>query len=778
MRKFLRIAFKISLAFLLLILAAGAVLAVDAMSVRLNDKKLSGKFTELEFFDSAGNEIVEADIIYGKKSFESLPKYAYDAFIAVEDKRFYSHHGVDLWRMAGAAWKNLKSFSFREGASTISQQLVKNTQLSSEKTIFRKTREIKLALEMERKYTKDQILDMYLNNIYFGSGCYGIESAARYYFDKSASQLDMNESAALAAMIKAPGAYSPFTGYEKLMQRKDMVLKLMHELGYITDAEYNENAGKDIEVCDAKNSSNGYNEYVKICLSELSQVLGIPQKELLGLDYKVYTYLDKEQQKILNGIVYNKGYYKDYYESDSAALVIDNERFAITAAAVKSKIALNRIIRQPGSAIKPILVYAPAIEYNLIAPATEILDEPTDFEGYTPSNYGGQYHGYVDVRTSLAKSLNVPAVKVFNSVGIDKAKLFARRCGIKFSSGDDNLGLALGGFTQGISLDELAASYVPLARGGLYKRPGLICRIADSKGRLIYSDDERPVQAMREDTAYLVSDMLKDSIKTGTASKLAFLPYPLHSKTGTVGNSSYNTDAYNITYSSKHTFAVWMGGLSGNKLDLAVTGGSYPTIMTRDIIKSCYGNNSPPEIERPESVVECELDAENIRQNHTLKLATELTPEKYVKKELFSVHFMPREFSDCFTEPEVPCAEIKYESGKVSIAFDAKSYLEYEVIRQCGSSEEVICKISDKEGEVSLIDENIKSGSVYQYAIVPHFVNKKLNKTVKGKSFMSKKILIPYNFSPDDAYDDYDEYDDYDDEKWWENDIDDYFNID
>ncbi len=777
MRKFFKIAFKIALVLSLLIFAAGAVLVADAFSVRLNDKKLSGKFTEMRFFDSEGNEIVEADIIYSKKCFETLPRHTYDAFIAVEDKRFYTHNGIDIRRMLAAAWANLKSLSFKEGASTISQQLIKNTQLSSEKTIFRKTREIKLALEMERKYTKEQILDMYLNNIYFGNGCYGIESAAHFYFGKPASKLTLNESAALAALIKAPGAYSPYTNYDKLMQRKDMVLRIMRENGFISEEDYDKNAGKNIELNDEKGHANGFNDYIRICLNELSEVLGIPQKEIMGLDYKVYTYLDRQKQQVLNKTVYNEGYYKEYQSTDSAALVIDNQSFAIVAAAVKSKVPLSKLTRQTGSAIKPILVYAPAIEYNLIAPATQILDEKTDFEGYSPSNFDDKYYGYVDARFSLAKSLNVPAVKIFNSVGIDKAKLFARRCGIRFSPEDNNLGLALGGFTHGLSIDELAASYVPLSRGGFYKKPRLIKKIIDSRGKVVYEDTENPVQVMREDTAYLVSHMLKDSITCGTASKLGSLPYPLHSKTGTVGSSSHNTDAFNITYSSRHTFAVWMGS---KNLDLNVTGGSYPTIMVRDIIKSCYGNDCPPEIPMPQSVVECELDSENLKQNHTLKLATELTPEKFIKKELFSVHFMPREFSDFFTEPSVLDAQVQYSEGKVTISFTAKSYLEYEVIRQSDSGEEVIFRISGEEGPITLCDEKLKSGTMYQYAIVPQFTNTKLNKTVKGRSFMSKKFLIPYNFSPDDAYDDNDrDYDyGYDDKKWWENEPDDYFDFD
>lgn len=766
MKKVFKAFLKLSLLLVIVGITVGAVLVIDAASLKLDNKKLEGSIYDIKFFDKDNNEITQTDILFAKKPAQQLPPHVYNAFIAIEDKRFYTHKGIDVKRMFKAALTNIQSMSFKEGASTISQQLIKNTQLSSQKDIFRKSREIKLALNLEKNYTKQQILDMYLNIIYFGSGCYGIENASLYYFNKPSYNLTVNESAMLAAIIKAPNYYSPFANYEKVLARKNTVLRKMFENKLINDSEYYENINKDIVLCKSQYLLNPYNDYIKECLNEVSGILNVSLKEIKSLNYNIYTYMDAPIQNNLYNTLINNAYYNDYENTDSAAIILNNTDFTVSALSLKSMLSFDKIIRQPGSAIKPVLVYAPALEYNLLTPSTEILDEKTDFGGYSPSNYNDKYHGYTDAKFCLAKSLNVPAVKVFNSVGIDKAKLFASRCGINFTAQDNNLSLALGGFNKGISLKELAASYTPFARGGLYKKPQLIKMISDEKGKILYNDNSQPQKIMRDDTAYLISDMLKYSITKGTASKLNCLNLPLHSKTGTVGNEKFNTDAYNISYTAENTFAVWMGGLTDKKLNLKVSGGTYPTIMIKDIIENQYKDCRPAEIEKPASITECEIDIENLKRNHNLRLATDMTPEKYIKKALFSVHCMPREYSDCFTEPYIDNSEIYYEDKKIIIKFTAKDYLYYDVLRLENKGEKVITTITGKEGEVEITDNAISYGKTYQYCIIPQFINKKLNKTIKGKIYMSDKIVVPYKFSPDDGY----SFDDYDDEFWWEND--------
>ena len=285
-------------------------------------------------------------------------------------------------------------------------------------------------------------MEAYLNNIYFGSGCYGIESASLHYFNKTADELTLNESAALAAIIKAPANYSPFSNYDKMLTRKDTVLKCMYEQNYITQEEYLENKGKDIVLCKAQYRTFMYDDYIRESIIEVSDILNIPLKQLYSQNLKIYTYMDKEKQKMLHDIIKNNEYYKDYDSTDAVALLYNNKEFSLSAISKKSNLPLNRIIRQPGSAIKPVLVYAPALEYNLISPCTEILDEKTNFGDYNPSNYNDKYYGWINVKTSLAKSLNIPAVKIFSAVGCDKAKIFASRCDIKLIKKGKHLGLA------------------------------------------------------------------------------------------------------------------------------------------------------------------------------------------------------------------------------------------------------------------------------------------------------------------------------------------------
>lgn len=766
-RKLIKILLRISLAAVIMLIGFAAVLAIDAARVKLDISKLEGGGSDIVFYDSGGS-VISANILKNKKPGGRLNDYTYNAFIAVEDKRFYTHKGIDVKRMAKAALNNLKSFSFREGASTITQQLIKNTQLSRKKTIFRKTREIKLALEAERLYSKRQIIDMYLTNIYFGSGCYGIENAALYYFNKPAGELSLNESAALAAVIKAPSAYSPYSNYKKLIARKDVVLKKMYQQKYISEEEFRENSGKDIVLCNAKQDVCEYDDYIRECLNEVSEVLNIPLKELYSQNLKIYTYMDAEKQIMLHNLVNNNDYYKDGKGTDAAALILDNNNFSLVAVSIKSNLGLSKIIRQPGSVIKPPLVYAPALEYNIISPATEILDEKINFGDYRPSNYKDKYYGWVDAKTCLSKSLNIPSVKIFSSVGCEKAKAFAARCGIGFSEKDSGLGLALGGFYQGVPLKELAASYIPFSNGGYYKKPRLIKKITD--GGVLYENNSSPQAVMRDDTAYLISDMLKESVKSGTAAKLGSLDIPLCSKTGTVGCAGYNTDAYNISYTAENTFAVWMGGINDNKLDISVTGGTYPTAMVKDIIKKCYVNHKPRDFVMPDSVVYCDIDLENLKRNHTLKLATEFTPERYVKKMLFSAHFVPREYSDCFALPHVEECDVTVGKGSVTIKFSAKNYLSYQIIRADDKSEEIIETVQNKEGDVAVTDKSITCGKTYRYYIVPQFVNNSLKKTIKGKTYMSNKIVVPYKFSPEDDFDDEKYDDEYDDEKWWQDD--------
>jgi membrane peptidoglycan carboxypeptidase len=341
--------------------------------------------------------------------------------------------------------------------------------------------------------------------------------------------------------------------------------------------------------------------------------------------------------------------------------------------------------------------------------------------------------------------LNVPAVKIFNSTGVGKSKEFCRRLGITFGEKDDSLGLALGGFSQGVSLLELTAAYTPFARGGRYKRAQFIKSIADDKGNTVYRDTLPAAKVMREDTAYLVTDMLKSAAAWGTAGKLAGLGIPLASKTGTVGNKEYNTDAYNISYTAENTFCVWIGG---GRLPLDVTGGTKPTAMAKALIAKTYAGRAPEDFVRPDGVEKCVIDAKCLADDHVVRLASDFTPERYTRTELFSSNFKPQTVSELFARPKVNGARVTCEGRSVRIEFDAAEYIEYDVLRECYAGETFLCTVKNKKGAVSVADGGVREGDICRYIIRPKFTNNYKKISVTGEVFFSDKIVIPIKFRP------------------------------
>ena len=364
---------------LLAISGAGFYFYVTNSSNLDKSKLNSASPSTIEIYDKNNNLIrpKNENLI----SISKIKKHTKDAFISAEDKRFYSHNGIDFIRIGGAIISNLKSRSFSEGASTISQQLIKNTQLSSEKTITRKLKEIKMTKQLEKSFSKDEILEFYLNNIYFGNGCYGIENASNHYFNKSAENLSIEESALLAGTINAPSLYDIESNFEKANNRKNLILKLMKSYGKISENQYNEAVSSEIKLNIQKQSNSNflYNEILK----EASQKLDISEEKLKNNNYKIYTYIDLNLQNKIKEII-KSNYSNLDCNPNIASIVTDNKSNGIIAIVGNKKTFETK--RQPGSIIKPILVYAPAFENNTISPATKIVDEKVNIGGYSPEN--------------------------------------------------------------------------------------------------------------------------------------------------------------------------------------------------------------------------------------------------------------------------------------------------------------------------------------------------------------------------------------------------------
>ena len=614
------------------ILLAGYYIYVTR-AVSLDESKLIAASTcSLEIFDANDTPI--------KPSTENLtdistlsPKTKY-AFISAEDKRFYSHSGVDYIRIGGAIISNIKTRSFSEGASTISQQLIKNTQLSSEKTISRKLKEIKLTKALEKKYKKDDILELYLNNIYFGNGCYGIENASLHYFSKSAKDLSLAESAILAGTINAPSIYDIESNPEKANKRKNLILDLMLKYGHISSSECENAKNETVNLNLSKLSSNNYlyNEIIQ----EACQKLVVSENELKNSGTKIYTYLNLAVQNEISKVIKEK--YSSLESSPSVASIItDNETHGIVAIyGNKNTLTSNH---QPGSCIKPVLVYAPAIENNIVSPATKILDEKINYSGYCPENADKKYHGMVSVRTALKNSYNVPAVKLLKEVGITDAQNFARKMNINFSEQDNNLAIALGGMTDGITLKTLLDSYTTFANYGYYNNSVFIDKIVKNH-KIIYKNTQNNnnnEKIMSDSTAYLITDMLKDSVSSGTAKRLKNFDFEIASKTGTVGLSSSkeNTDAYNISYTTKHTLLSYFGG---KVMPESINGSTYPTMLTKDILSIIYSKSRPNNFTKPSSVLKVKIDKKLYENENIVKMTSD---ENNSLTEIFSKSSLP-----------------------------------------------------------------------------------------------------------------------------------------
>lgn len=636
-------------------------------SVTLDETKLDSlSSSSLEIYDINNLSIKPSSENY--TDIDKLKSHTKKAFISAEDKRFYSHNGIDYIRIGGALISNIKTKSFSQGASTISQQLIKNTQLSSEKTISRKLKEFKLTKTLEDKYSKDEILELYLNNIYFGNGCYGIENASLHYFSKNAKDLTLAESAILAGTINAPSIYDIESNPEKANARKNLILNLMQSYGHISKEECEKAKKENINLNISKLFNNNfiYNEIIK----EASSNLKVTENLLKSQNLKIYTHINLKLQSKINNQIKN-----NYSNLDSspkiASIIIDNETNGIVAVCGSKSTFESR--RQPGSAIKPILVYAPAIENDIISPSTKIIDEKINISGYSPENADKKYHGSMSAKTALSNSYNIPAVKILNEIGISNAQNFAKKLGINFDENDNNLAIALGGFTNGTTLFELIDAYTTFANNGKYNTSKYIKKIIKNN-QVIYSNNssENQTQVMKESTAYLITDMLKETTKTGTAKRLKNFSFEIASKTGTVGlsNSKKNSDAYNISYTNSHTILTYFGG---TKMPENINGSTYPTMLAKDIFNNLYQKQTPQKFTKPKSVVQKAISL-NGYNDGKIVLADET--EKSIN-EYFSITNQPAENESQNYKIDI----INLENKQPIITFKINDNTDYKIFR-------------------------------------------------------------------------------------------------
>lgn len=692
MKKFFKVSF-IVLVILLLSALAGvsfyvAYVYLNAKSMPLDEAVLTSPSATIEVFDDENKPTKEPNEIFRPYAkIESLSEDTVNAFIAIEDKNFYKHHGVNYKRIVKAGINNVLSGRLKEGASTITQQLVKNTYLTSEKTYRRKIQEIALAKTLENKYSKNQILEFYLNAIYFGNNCYGIESASNFYFSKEAKDLTLEEASLLAGLIKSPTKYCPIRNQANALSRRNLVLNEMNKDKYISTSTLTKSTSSPISLKIKSTRQNGLNSYSQASIDEAEQILGIPAQQIALQGYKIYTYLNEEKQSALN-----EAFKKENISCDSAGIVLNNTTHGVEAFVGDSVYKILDCKRQPGSCLKPILVYTPALNEDIIYPCTQILDEKTVIGDYAPKNVGEKYRGYVSAREALSKSINIPAVKVLSYVGIEKAKAYAQSMGIEFDDRDTSYTLALGGMTYGVTPLSLAGAYSTFANMGKFSAPKFVKFITDKNDKLVYIHKGEEKQVLRDDCAYLLTDMLRTCAKTGTAKRLSSLGIDIASKTGTVGKSKskQNLDAWNASYTKDYTTVVWLGNLDNTPITYA--GGNQPTQIVKNYFEK-VGDTST--FEMPDSVTEKAIDLNALNDNHIALLANDYIPEIYTQKELFSKFNLPKGISTSFTKARKETFTSKVENGNAVITFSAKEYLSYNFL----SNGKVLARIENKKGE-------------------------------------------------------------------------------
>ena len=575
---------------------------------KLNANALPKTENELILLDKNGQRMENGDLV----AINEVSAHIKNAFIATEDKRFYQHSGFDAKRTIAAILKDIKDRNFSQGGSTISNQLVKNTQLTNEKTIKRKLKEAKITLELEKQYSKEQILEMYLNVLYFGKGIYGVKNACEMLYGKDPNEVSPAEAASLAATIANPAKYSILIDPSANRQRTDLVLGLMREQGYLSDKEYKTAIASEI-ILNYDNIHMNYDRiYNNLALKEASKVISAKATNNSKAPLYVHTYFDPEAQKAANNALFC---FNKTLDATKEIVVADNQTGAIIAYASTDSFAY-KLKRQPGSLLKP-FIYAKAIENGVLLPDSPLLDEPIATGEYRPTNYGGTYYGWITAKEALFRSVNTAAVSILQQIGIESAVKTIQNVGIPLDYKDKTPALALGGTTYGSTVLALAEGYLTLANAGRHVKTSFISMITDRDGKIIYRDDRKENAVFSPDTAFLTTDMLKECAKSGTAKQLRYLNYDIAAKTGTVSAKGGNSDAWCAAYTTDHTF-VCRYSCGKYPFDNSLTGGNLPAKTVRAAIKAFYSEQAPENFAPPTYIKKVEIDKTIKEEFHKL----------------------------------------------------------------------------------------------------------------------------------------------------------------
>ena len=536
-----------------------------------------------------------------------VPQNLQNAFIAAEDNRFYEHIGIDPIGIFRAIFANLTNRGIAQGGSTITQQLAKNAFLSQEQTLKRKIQEAMLALEIEHKYSKKEILEMYMNQIYFGQGAYGIQTAAKTYFNKDVNELTLTQCAMLAGLPKSPNYYSPFNNLNEAKKRKNVVLDQMVKYGYVSAAEAEDAKNQDLGLSKSHQSKEAdeYASFIDYVSQQVAKKYGDDALYKEGL--KIYTTMDVDKQhaavRAMRNLPNNYTDENGLTQPQAAIVSIDPKTGHILAmVGGRGQDSFNRAsmaVRQPGSAFKP-FVYLTALQHDM-TPDTTMDDQPVTYGSWSPKNAGGSYSGTMTLSDALAHSVNTIAVQLADKVGTKNIIANAKKMGITtLDAKDDNLAMALGGLTKGVTPLEMASAYGTFANKGVHVKPTAIVKILDRDGDVLedastLEKEETKTRVMSEREAYEMTTMLEGIIDHGTGTAAA-IGRPAAGKTGTTDD---NKDAWFVGYTPDIVTAVWIGDDTGSHSLGEIYGGTIPAEIWKDYMSSATSDESGGDFSAP-----------------------------------------------------------------------------------------------------------------------------------------------------------------------------------
>ncbi|HEX3859262.1 MAG TPA: PBP1A family penicillin-binding protein [Pseudolabrys sp.] len=566
----------------LVIGGAGTVAWVGAHLPPIQSLEIPKRPPSIQIVDLRGRVLTTRGDAGGEVlSLRELPPYLPKAFVAIEDRRFYSHWGIDPLGISRALVANVLHRGVSQGGSTLTQQLAKNLFLTQERTIYRKMQEALLALWLERKFSKTQILELYLNRVYFGSGAYGIEQAAQRYFGKSARQVSIAEAAMLAGLVKSPSRLAPTRNYDAAEHRAQTVLAAMTELNFINAASEKVALAHPPRI--VAQPGNGSVNYVGDWVMDvLNDTLGHVDDDIV-VHTTIDSMLQASAEAALSEELAQKGDKAGVTQGALVTMTPDGAVRAMVGGRNYAESQFNRAVaakRQPGSAFKP-FVYLTALEHGL-TPDTVRDDKPIKIKGWQPENYGHEYFGPVTLTKALAMSLNTVSVRLTMEFGPMAVIRTAYRLGIA-SKLEPNASIALG--TSEVSMLELVGAYAPFANGGLATVPHVIERIATPAGKVIYARNDQPLGRI-VDARYIgmMNAMLQETLTIGTAHKAALPNWPAAGKTGT---SQDFRDAWFIGYTSYLVTGVWLGNDDGTPTK-KVTGGGLPVEVWSRFMRTAH----------------------------------------------------------------------------------------------------------------------------------------------------------------------------------------------